>query len=156
MRGGQSPRRHPRASQKSHSHEPPTSFWRWRVLHAPHPRHQRRDVARPWSCQSRQPQLAHSEPMSQEIAHRAGSADDVKILRRIQGVKRKTSITRPRWYRPSYFGSLRDTVSESRCGRRALSKDFLTSVRFASRREFANEMAASRPGCSGKPAMISS
>ena len=80
--------------------------------------------------------------MSQEIAHRAGSADDVKILRRIQGVKRKTSITRPRWYRPSYFGSLRDTVSESRCGRRALSKDFLTSVRFASRREYANEMAA--------------
>ena len=48
-----------------------------------------------------QPQITGIQnPMPQKIAHRDGSADGVKILRRIQGVRRKTSITLPRWYRP--------------------------------------------------------
>jgi hypothetical protein len=44
----------------------------------------------------RQPQFAGiQDPMSQNIAQRAGSADDVKILKRIQGVRKKAIITLP-------------------------------------------------------------
>ena len=40
--------------------------------------------------------------MSQNSAQRAGSADDVKILKRIHGVRGKASITPPRCYRPPH------------------------------------------------------
>ena len=53
------------------------------------------DQARPWSANPAAAICRHSGPMSQNIAQRAGSADDVKILKRIQGVRKKAIITLP-------------------------------------------------------------
>ena len=52
-------------------------------------------VSLPWSANPAAAICRHSGPMSQNIAQRAGSADDVKILKRIQGVRKKAIITLP-------------------------------------------------------------
>src|SRR6266513_936948 len=54
------------------------------------------------------------KPMSQDVARlRASSGDDVKMLKRIHGIRRKKSISVSRCGRSPHFQWLIDTIPES-------------------------------------------